>query len=67
MEFISTLQIDTTSFNDLEESLIHNYGLVIRPISEMNHSFERALSICLFGNEEEVQSISDTLNGQCDW
>ena len=50
MELISTLPIDTTSFNDLEESLIHDYGLVIRAISEMNHSFERALSICLFGN-----------------
>jgi hypothetical protein len=67
MNFMPSLEIDTAYLNDLKESLLHEYGLIIRSISETNHSFERALSISLFGNEEEVDSISDTLDSQRDW
>lgn len=67
MEFLSTLQIDLACYNDLKETLLLEYGLIIRLISETSHSFERALSICLFGNEEETESISSTLNSHFDW
>ncbi len=67
MNFMPSLQIDTAYLHDLKESLLYEYGLIIRSISETNRSFERALSICLFGNEEEVDSICHTLDSQHDW
>jgi len=67
MEFLSTLEIDAAYLKHLGETLLVDYGLIIRSISETNRSFERALCICLFGNEEEVESISDTLNSHYDW
>lgn len=67
MESISTLEIDPTYLKDLRETLLVDYRLIMRLISETNRSFERALSVCLFGNEDEVESISDTLKSHCDW
>ncbi len=69
MDFKSTflIDIDVVSLNQIQEQLSINYGLVVRPTSNIDRSFERAMSICLFENEQEVNSISQTLTSQYDW
>jgi hypothetical protein len=67
MNFASTLEVDTVKLNHISDYFLEKYGLNIRSISKINHSFERTLSISLFGSEKEVDSISDTLNSEDDW
>lgn len=63
----SNLQIDEKCLTDLRKSLLLDYGLSICSITATDRTFERALSVCLFGNEEEVESISNTLKSHHDW
>ncbi len=69
MEFtsVSSVGIDTSALNHITNKLAEKYGLIVRSVSSIDCSFERALSICLFGTEEEVKSISSTLYSQYDW
>jgi len=63
---MSVLSIDALNINDIQERLIKIYGLIVHSVSSIDRSFERALSICLFQTEDEVDSISDTLYRQHD-
>jgi len=58
---------DILKINHIEERLFHEYGLHITYISEIDRSFERALSRCLFDNEDEMDSITCVLNKEKDW
>jgi hypothetical protein len=67
LEHSSLANIDMLDIIPIQNQLAAKYGLVIRPVSNIDRSFERALSICLFENEDEVDSISSTLSSQYDW
>lgn len=61
---MSELSIDMLDTKNITDRISSEYGLNIRSISTLlDRSFERALSICLFDNEE-VNSVSYTLNSQ---
>ncbi len=63
----SIIDVDSSDLNQIANGLMEKHGLIVRSISNIDRSFERALSICLFGTEEEVQSISLTLYEQYNW
>jgi hypothetical protein len=58
---------DMSKINHMKEHLVHEYGLNILYISQADRSFERALSKCLFDNEDEIDSISSVLYKEKDW
>ncbi len=66
MNSISVLLNNSINIYDIKDHVYEKYGLIIRSISSIDRSFERALSVCLFGNEDEVDSISYTLSSQRD-
>jgi hypothetical protein len=59
--------INTLTINNIKKRLIDKYGLNIRSVSQIEYSFERALSICLFDNGDKVDSIAYTIHTQNDW
>jgi hypothetical protein len=58
---------DITRPDGLKIKLQEQHGLIVQSISHMDCSFERALSGCLSGNEDEARSISSTLHSQYEW
>ena len=62
-----SVDIDTNQLDALKITLVQQYGLIVHGISNMDCSFERAVSVCLFGNEDEARSISSTLHSQYEW
>jgi hypothetical protein len=64
---MSIPSIDSLPINNIKKRLLDKYELNVRSVSQIECSFERALSICLFDNEDEVDSIASTLHSQNDW
>jgi hypothetical protein len=52
---------------DIRDRLLLEHGLVIHRTIAKERTFERALSICLFDNENEYDCISSVLDGQAHW
>ena len=67
LELTWFIDIDDENMKYIKYNVLEENGLVLRSISDIDRSFERALSICLFGSEQELQSISSTLCSQYDW
>ena len=64
---MSAYSFDLGDISYIQERVMNKYGLNIHFINQIDRSFERALSLCLFGNEHEVDSISSTLHNENDW
>ena len=57
---------DILNIDHIGERLFHDYGLHITYMSQIDRSFQTALCRCLFDNEDDMDSITSTLNVEKD-